>query len=87
MTGNRERVLSDQVQRINDTTSGEFVDVIVQMESDRRMPRNFGKAAGTALARRRMSLTPRDILPGDYDKSLSRKAQGATASTRSNSSS
>ncbi len=75
--------LDDQVKRINDTTSGDVVDVIVQMESDRRMLRNFSKAAGTALARRRMSLTPRDILPGSYDKALSKKAQGATASTRS----
>jgi len=77
------KALVDQVERINDSTRGQYVDVIVQMESDRRLMRGLSKAASRALGRRRMSLTPRDILPGAYDKSLTRAEQGATASTRS----
>ena len=83
MTSKYAKVLENQVQRINDASTGQYVDVIVQMELDRRLLRGLSKAASTALSRRRMTLSPRDLLPGRFDKSLSRKAKASTASTRS----
>ena len=74
--------LERQVERILDEQRGRQVDVIVQMESDRGRVRQLARAAGAALSRRRLSMTPRDLLPGSFRKKVSRQARQETASTR-----
>jgi len=71
-----------QLDRILDEATGAHVDVIVQMESDRRRLKRLSRAAGAALSRRRMSLTPRELLPSSYRKKVSTQARQETASTR-----
>lgn len=71
-----------QMERVLDTATGEIVDVIVQMETARGRRRRLTKAAAQALSRRRMSLTPREILPVAYKKTVRGKAKLETASTR-----
>lgn len=82
MTSKYTKAISEQVQQINDTATGEYVDVIVQMESNRRQIRGLSKAASIALSRRRMASTPRDILPSSYDSALSQQLKQSSASTR-----
>lgn len=76
--------LKRQLDRIAQETTGNLVDVIVQMEASRTDLKKLGRAAGQALARRRMSLSPRDVLPSAYsaDRNASIKERRKTASTR-----
>ena len=75
--------LSRQVERILDEAAGSgLVEVIVQMESERGRSSRLAQAAGEALSRRRLSLTPRDLLPGRYDKAPTKQVRQETASTR-----
>jgi len=76
------KLLQRQVEKILDETTDKHVDVIVQMESERDTSRQLARAAGEALSRRRLSLTPRDLLPGPYDKTISKQVRQETASTR-----
>ncbi len=75
-------VIQRQVERLLDETRQQQVEVIVQMESDRGTSSRLARAAGAALSRRRFSLTPRDLLPGAYRKSVPRAVKKETASTR-----
>ena len=61
-----EKQLVKQVDRILDEVTTPQVEVIVQMESERDTPSQLARAAGEALSRRRLSLTPRDLLPESY---------------------
>lgn len=75
--------LREQVESILDAAGGEELDVIVQMEADRAITRRLAKAAGQAIRRRRMILTPRDLLPGPYGERTGEARQAQeTASTR-----
>ncbi len=71
-----------QVERILDQTRSDQVEVIVQMEPDKGTSQKLARAAGEALSRRRLSLSPRDLLPGKYKKSAPKKIEPETASTR-----
>jgi len=72
--------LSQQVQQILDTTRRPQLQVIVQMESDTRASVRLARAAGQALSRRRLSLSPRELLPGPFSKPTPRSVRQATAS-------
>lgn len=77
--------LTEQVQHILDTATGEDVDLIVQMESDLDdTGTDLAKAAGQAIGRRRMTLTARDLLPQTYDKRAAeaREMEKKTAGNR-----
>ena len=74
--------VKDQLAQILDEATGSHVDVIVQMKSNRAQLRRLSKAAGEALSRRRLSLTPRDLLPGEYKQTVRGRAKTETASTR-----
>jgi subtilisin family serine protease len=78
-----EKRVKQQVEKILDETRESQVDVIVQMESDRPQLKKLGQAAGVALSRRRMSLTPRELLPQPYQKQVKGEARQKTASTYS----
>jgi len=71
--------LQRQTQRILDEAKSDEIEVIVQMPSQRVEPLRLARAAGEALARRRLSLSPRDVLPEPYKASPPR-AQTETAS-------
>ncbi|MFN0105078.1 MAG: S8 family serine peptidase, partial [Bryobacteraceae bacterium] len=59
------------------------VEVIVQMGSGRSDEYlKLARAAGQALARRRLSLTPRDLLPGPFGKGAASGRQPESASMR-----
>ncbi len=68
MTPSIRRQLKEHLEAILDTAAGEELDVIVQMESDRAITNRLAKAAGQAIKRRQMILTPRDLLPQPYGK-------------------
>jgi subtilisin family serine protease len=74
------------IERLLDQTaadgSGDDLDVIVQMAPSRRKQSALARAAGTALTRRRMSLTPRELLPARFEEAVSRKVRQKSASTR-----
>ncbi|MFK7767695.1 MAG: S8 family serine peptidase [Mariniblastus sp.] len=76
--------LVDQLDKIAQESTGKLVDVIVQMESPRKDLKKLGRAAGQALSRRRMSFSPRDILPTNFSekRNASAKVRRQTASTR-----
>tara|TARA_R110002072_G_scaffold303126_1_gene494871 strand:- start:36367 stop:37890 length:1524 start_codon:yes stop_codon:yes gene_type:complete len=76
--------VKSQLDRIAQEASSNLVDVIVQMESSRTNLKNLGRAAGQSLRRRRMALSPRDLLPAQYSdtKRASLKVRSQTASTR-----
>ena len=76
------RDVDRQLERILDESTEAQVDVIVQMTSDRGRLRRLSEAAGQALSRRRLSLTPRDLLPKAYQQRVSREARQVTASTK-----
>ena len=76
------RHLQRQVERILDEAAESQVEVIVQMESDRSKSSQLARAAGEALSRRRLSLTPRDLLPGQYRKRVTSQEKQETTSTR-----
>jgi hypothetical protein len=78
----KSKSLQRQVERVLDSSPDREVEVIVQMEPARDKSRRLARAAGEALNRRRFSLTPRDLLPGTYEKTVSRQQRQATASTR-----
>src|SRR5690349_13783673 len=59
--------LERQTEKVLDEARGEEIEVIVQMQSERIEPLKLARAAGAALARRRLSLSPRDVLPGAYE--------------------
>lgn len=58
MTPSIRRQLKEHLEAILDTAAGEELDVIVQMESDRAITSRLAKAAGQAIKRRQMILTP-----------------------------
>jgi hypothetical protein len=74
--------LQRQVERILDEATESQVEVIIQVESDRGISRRLAQAAGEALSRQRLSLTPRDLLPEGYRKRITPQAKQETASTR-----
>jgi hypothetical protein len=74
--------LERQVERILDETTESQVEVIIQVESDRGTSSRLARAAGEALSRQRLSLTPRDLLPEGYRKRITPQAKQETASTR-----
>jgi hypothetical protein len=74
--------LERQVERILDETTESQVEVIIQVESDRGTSSRLAQAAGEALSRQRLSLTPRDLLPEGYRKRITPQAKQETASTR-----
>ena len=78
----KSRHLERQVERILDEAPEPQVEVIVQMESDRSKSSRLARAAGEALSRRRLSLTPRDLLPGEYRKRITPQEKQETTSTR-----
>lgn len=58
-----------QMERILDEAEGPRVEVIVQMGADRTADHlKLARSAGEALARRRLSVTPRDLLPPVHDR-------------------
>jgi subtilisin family serine protease len=73
--------LQRQVERIADEAEGSQVEVIVQMDIRGKEPRRPSVALGQALSRRRLSLTPRDLLPAAYGVSggQERRAESASA--------
>ena len=76
-------VLKQQVEAILDRTTDREVDVIVQMAATSTRPKQLMRIAGEALCRRRLTLTPRDLLPEPYSRKLpSRKVRQQTASSR-----
>lgn len=77
-----EKQLVKQVDRILDEVTTPQVEVIVQMESERNTPSQLARAAGEALSRRRLSLTPRDLLPESYGEAPTKQERQETASTR-----
>ncbi|HKM53368.1 MAG TPA: S8 family serine peptidase [Isosphaeraceae bacterium] len=83
MADAQNKMVKRQVERILDETTEDKVDVIVQMESDRPELKKLGQAAGVALSRRRMSLTPRELLPQTYHKPVKGEVRQQTASTYS----
>lgn len=74
--------LDRQLEKLLDTTSGKEVDVIVQMGADREIGDRLAKAAGQAITRRRLTLTPRDLLPQSLGTTRTRVQTNETASTR-----
>jgi subtilisin family serine protease len=58
--------LKRQTDKLLDEAKDDLVEVIVQMESKRAEPVKLARAAGEALGRRRLSLSPRDLLPRAY---------------------
>jgi hypothetical protein len=74
--------LQRQVERILDEAPESQVEVIIQVESDRGTSTRLAQAAGEALSRQRLSLTPRDLLPKGYRKRITPQAKQETASTR-----
>jgi subtilisin family serine protease len=58
--------IEQQTEKILDEAEGEQIEIIVQMQSERVEPLKLARAAGEALARRRLSLSPRDLLPEPY---------------------
>lgn len=76
--------LKEQIEWIADSSRKNIVDIIIQMEPIGQDLRKLGKAAGEALRRRRLVLSPREVLPDDYSKTrgASRESRRLTASTR-----
>lgn len=75
--------LKHQVESILDQTRKRRLDVIVQMEAEKTRPAQLRKVAGQALQRRRLSLTPRDLLPEAYSQKRARRlVRQKTASAR-----
>jgi hypothetical protein len=74
--------IKQQVENVLDRTRAGSVDVIVQMEAEKDRPLRFKRTAGEILKRRRLSLTPRDLLPEPYsEKKPSKKIKMQTASS------
>jgi subtilisin family serine protease len=72
-----------QTEKILDETKGQQVEVIVQMESARTGEHlRLARAAGQGLARRRLSLSPRELLPLKYEQQTAPPAKPRTASMR-----
>ena len=71
-----------QLEHILDEAPGDQVEVIVQMESEPGQASRLARAAGEALSRRRLSLTPRDLLPSAYRKPATRRKQTESVSTQ-----
>ncbi|MCP4690005.1 MAG: hypothetical protein GY859_18275, partial [Desulfobacterales bacterium] len=82
MGAGKRAKISRQVERILDENRAGRVEVIVQMEPDKGASEKLARAAGVTLSRRRLSLSPRDLLPGNYRKSTPRKIKPDTASAR-----
>lgn len=78
----KAKSLQRQVDRVLDSVPDREVEVIVQMESARDKSKRLARAAGEALNRRRFLLTPRDLLPGTYQKAVSPQQRQETASAR-----
>ncbi|MBF0370156.1 MAG: S8 family serine peptidase [Magnetococcales bacterium] len=72
--------LKQQVEKILDE-GGEQMEVIVQMASDPKQKKKLLEAAGTAISRRRFSLSSRDLLPEPFKKVASKKVKSESAST------
>jgi hypothetical protein len=70
-----------QVDRILDEHSEDRIEVIVQMGGGRGRF-NLERAAMEALGRRRLSLSPREVLPTAYLKRVRRQEREETASAR-----
>lgn len=84
MTPSASGLLKQQLDQIAQESKSNLVEVIVQMESSRMHLKKLGRAAGQALRRRRMTLSPRDVLPASYsaERSASLKEKNQSASTR-----
>ena len=78
----KAKSLQRQVERVLDSSPDREIEVIVQMESARDKSKRLARAAGEALNRRRFLLTPRDLLPGTYQKAVSPQQRQETASAR-----
>ncbi len=78
--------LMEQVRRILDEAKEASIDVIIKMEFQRTQAEALTKAAGDALAARRMALSSRDLLPFSFSRSvanrLALKAGAVTAQAR-----
>src|SRR5206468_3266526 len=59
------RPIDDQIAQLLALHPGAHLDVIVQMDSPTTPWEALAKAAGEAVSRRRMALTPRELLPRD----------------------
>lgn len=77
-------VIARQIAKIADEAEGPKVEVIVQVQSERDTDENLklARAAAHALARRRLSLSPRDLLPGKFSLGQPQKAKSESASMR-----
>ena len=73
--------IQTQTQRILDEHGEQSLNVIVQMEPQRRR-RRLSQAAGKALSRRQLTLTPRELLPRSYKTKGGGRPPQETASTR-----
>ena len=72
-----------QTEKILDEATGQQVEVIVQMESGRSDEHlKLARAAGQSLARRRLSLSPRDLLPLPYQQKSAAHTKPETPSMR-----
>jgi len=73
-----------QIEKIADESKGKRVDVIVQVRSQRSPDEDLrlARAATQALTRRRLSLNPRDLLPGTFKEDRGPKARSDSASMR-----
>ncbi len=75
--------LNRQTEKILDEAEGQRVEVIVQMVTERSGDHlRLARAAGQALARRRMSLSPRDVLPPSYAAQEMAKPTAESSSMR-----
>jgi len=81
MIKSKKSIPAQQAANILDGTRDAEIDVIVQMEPDRKTSEKLRRAAGETLARRRLSLSPRELLPGAYQKRMKPRAREETAST------
>lgn len=84
MSWNTSHMLHQQLDKIAQESGSGLIEVIVQMESSRTHLKKLGHAAGEALRRRRMTLSPREVLPATYSagRAASAKEKNQSASTR-----
>jgi len=71
-----------QVERILDEHSDDEVEVIVQMSGGRGGLTRLERTAMETLGRRRLSLSPREILPPSYQKRVTKQEKEETVSVR-----
>ncbi len=78
-----QAIVADSIQQINDRAQADLVDVIVQLENPASKSAKLKAAVGESLLRRRMSLSPRDVIDSKSLKSRRAREKRKTKSTRS----